>query len=119
MIKVISILAIGALAAIASSCVSSNGGGLTAQPAAAHRDYAALTGSRQLTRAVANGRPVPASVLRNTILVTDHNTFRFPKASGVGTHPAGSFTANPSHSGKWPHSPILDEDRSAAFALIA
>ena len=26
---------------------------------------------------------------------TDHNTFRFPKASGIGTHPQGMFTVNP------------------------
>jgi uncharacterized protein (TIGR03067 family) len=38
---------------------------------------------------------VPQSVVRNTILITDHNTFRFPKASGVGTHPAGTFTVDP------------------------
>jgi uncharacterized protein (TIGR03067 family) len=49
----------------------------------------------QLTRGVVNGKPVPASVARSTILITDHNTFRFPKASGVGTHPAGTFTVNP------------------------
>jgi hypothetical protein len=42
-----------------------------------------------------NGKPVPASVTRNAILITDRNTFRFPKASGVGTHPAGHFTVNP------------------------
>jgi len=42
-----------------------------------------------------NGKPVAASVARNTILVTDRNTFRFPKQSGVGTHPAGHFTVNP------------------------
>jgi uncharacterized protein (TIGR03067 family) len=28
-------------------------------------------------------------------LITDHNTFRFPKASGIGTHPQGTFTVNP------------------------
>ncbi len=38
---------------------------------------------------------MPASVARNTILITDHNTFRFPKASGIGTHPAGRFSVNP------------------------
>jgi hypothetical protein len=32
---------------------------------------------------------------RNTILITDHNTFRFPKAGGIGTHPQGMFTVNP------------------------
>jgi uncharacterized protein (TIGR03067 family) len=34
-------------------------------------------------------------VAQNTILITDHNTFRFPKASGIGTHPAGRFSVNP------------------------
>jgi uncharacterized protein (TIGR03067 family) len=53
-----------------------------------------------LTRGVVNGKPVPASVARNTVLVTDHNTFRFPKASGIGTHPAGHFTINPDTSPK-------------------
>ena len=48
-----------------------------------------------MTRGVVNGKPVLASVERNTILITDHNTFRFPKASGAGTHPAGTFTVNP------------------------
>jgi uncharacterized protein (TIGR03067 family) len=67
-----------------------------AQSAAARTDYELLSGTWQLTRGVVNGKPVPASVLRNTILITDHNAFRFPKASGVGTHPAGSFTVNPS-----------------------
>lgn len=44
---------------------------------------------------VGNGKPVPAKILRDTILITDHNTFRFPKASGVGTDPAGRFTVDP------------------------
>src|SRR6266478_3082698 len=94
MIKVMSVLSIAAMAAITASCVNSQLGGSTTQ-AAAERDYERLTGTWQLTRAVVNGRPVPASVLRRTILITDHNTFRFPKASGVGTHPAGRFTVNP------------------------
>ena len=94
MIKVMSVLSIAAMAAITASCVNSQLGGSTTQ-AAAERDYERLTGTWQLTRAVVNGRPVPASVLRRTILITDHNTFRFPKASGVGTHPAGTFTVNP------------------------
>ena len=93
MIKVMSVLSIAAMAAITASCVNSQLGGSTTQ-AAAERDYERLTGTWQLTRAVVNGRPVPASV-RRTILITDHNTFRFPKASGVGTHPAGTFTVNP------------------------
>src|SRR5438552_9815484 len=94
MIKVMSVLSIAAMAAITASCVNSQLGGSTTQ-AAAERDYDRLTGTWQLTRAVVNGRPVPASVLRKTILITDHNTFRFPKASRVGTHPAGTFTVNP------------------------
>jgi uncharacterized protein (TIGR03067 family) len=94
MIKVMSVLSIAAMAAITASCVNSELGSSTTQ-AAAERDYERLSGTWQLTRGVVNGKPVPASVLRNTILVTDHNTFRFPKASGVGTHPAGSFTVNP------------------------
>ena len=61
----------------------------------AQRDYERLSGTWQPTRGVVNGKPVPASGARNAILITDHNTFRFPKASGVGTHPAGTFTVNP------------------------
>ena len=93
--KAISIISIGAVAAITGGCASGKLGGATDQSAAGQRDYERLTGTWQLTRAVVNGRAVPASVLRRTILITDHNTFRFPKASGVGTHPAGTFTVNP------------------------
>ena len=96
MIKIISALAIGVVAAITAGCANSEVGGSTAQSSAAQKDYERLTGTWQLTRAVVNGRPVPASVLRRTILITDRNTFRFPKASGVGTHLAGTFTVNPS-----------------------
>ena len=95
MTKVISILAIGTLAIVTASCANKTLGGTTAESAAAQRDYERLSGTWQLTRGVVNGKPVPASVARNTILITDHNTFRFPKASGVGTHPAGHFTVNP------------------------
>src|SRR5437867_4915836 len=95
MIKVMSVLLIAAMAAITAGCVNSKLGGSITQ-AAAERDYERLSGTWQLTRAVVNGRPVPASVLRRTILITDRNTFRFPKASGVGTHLAGTFTVNPS-----------------------
>src|SRR6266571_8832667 len=95
MIKVTSMLAIGVVAAISASCANNPPGGTTAQSPAAQRDYEVLSGTWQLTRGVVNGKPVSASVARNTILITDHNTFRFPKASGVGTHPAGTFTVNP------------------------
>ena len=94
-IKAIPVLVIGIVAAITAGCANSKLGGATAQSAAAWRDYERLSGTWQLTRAVVNGRPVPAHVLRNTILITDRNTFRFPKANGVGTHPAGRFTVNP------------------------
>ncbi|HET6886738.1 MAG TPA: TIGR03067 domain-containing protein [Candidatus Udaeobacter sp.] len=79
----------------AAGCSTGGPSGSTMQPAAVQRDYERLTGTWQLTRGVVNGKPVPASVARSTILITDHNTFRFPKASGVGTHPAGTFRVNP------------------------
>lgn len=63
---------------------------------AAKRDYERLSGTWQLTRAVVDGDPVPEEQLKKTVLITDGNTFRFPQASGAGTHPAGSFTINPS-----------------------
>jgi hypothetical protein len=83
------------MAAMTAGFVRTEPGGSMAQHAAARTDYELLLGTWQFTRRVVNGKPVPASVLRNTILITDHNTFRLPKASGVGTHPAGSFTVNP------------------------
>ena len=95
MIKAISILAIGVAAAITAGCATNPLAGTTSQSPATQRDYQVLSGTWQLTRGVVNGKPVPASVTRNTILITDRNTFRFPKASGVGTHPAGHFTVNP------------------------
>jgi len=95
MIKAIPILAISAVLAIAGGCANGRSGGATTQSAAAEKDYEELSGTWQLIRAVVNGKPVPASMLRNTILITDRNTFRFPKASGIGTHPAGRFTVNP------------------------
>ena len=95
MVKVTSILSIATMAAMTVGFVNTEPGGSMAQSAAAQREYELLSGTWRLTRGVVNGKPVPASVLRNTILITDHNTFRFPKASGVGTHPAGSFTVKP------------------------
>jgi uncharacterized protein (TIGR03067 family) len=95
MIKAITILTISAVVAISAGCANGRPGGSTAQSAAAEKDYERLSGTWQLTRGVVNGRPVPASVLRNTVLITDRNTFRFPKEKGVGTHPAGHFTVNP------------------------
>jgi uncharacterized protein (TIGR03067 family) len=95
MIKVMPILTISAVVAISAGCANGRPGGSAAQSAAAEKDYERLSGTWQLTRGVVNGRPVPASVLRNTVLITDRNTFRFPKEKGVGTHPAGHFTVNP------------------------
>jgi len=63
---------------------------------AAKRDYERLSGTWRLTRAVVDGAAVPEPQLRQTILITDGNTFRFPQAAGAGTHPAGTFTINPS-----------------------
>jgi uncharacterized protein (TIGR03067 family) len=73
-------------------CASSDRG---AQQAAG-RDYERLSGTWRLVRAVVDGTPVPEPQVRQTVLITDGNTFRFPQATGVGTHPAGTFTVNPS-----------------------
>ena len=94
-IKAIAILFVSSVAMITAGCETNRPGQSIAQSAAAQRDYEVLSGTWQLTRGVDNGKPVPASVARNTILITDHNTFRFPKASGIGTHPAGRFSVNP------------------------
>src|SRR5215475_295680 len=94
MLRAIPVFVTGIVAVIAGC--STNGTSSSSTPsAAAQRDYERLSGTWQLTRGVVNGKPVPANVARNTILITDHNTFRFPKASGVGTHPAGTFAVNP------------------------
>jgi uncharacterized protein (TIGR03067 family) len=100
MIRAIPLFIMGVPLLIAAGCSTSGPSGSTTQSAAAQRDYERLSGTWQLTRGVVNGKPVSASVARNTILATDHNTFRFPKASGVGTHPAGTFTVNPATSPK-------------------
>src|SRR2546423_7475600 len=42
---------------------------------AAQRDYARLSGTWRLERAVVNGTPVPEPQVRQTILITDGNTF--------------------------------------------
>jgi uncharacterized protein (TIGR03067 family) len=95
MSKATSIFAIGVVAAISASCANNPPGSATAESAVAQRDYQLLSGTWQLTRAVDNGKPVPASEARNTILVTDRNTFRLPKATRAGTSSAGHFTINP------------------------
>jgi uncharacterized protein (TIGR03067 family) len=93
MIKIRFLLSTAVIAAITAGCANNRLASSTTQPAAA-RDYQALAGTWQLTRGVANGRAVPASEVRRTIVITDGNTFRFPKASGVGTHPTGTFTVD-------------------------
>jgi uncharacterized protein (TIGR03067 family) len=95
MCKPIPIFVAVAISLIAASCAIGPSSGSAAQSAAVRRDYQRLSGTWQLTRGVIDGKPVPASLARKTILITDHNTFRFPQASGVGTHPAGTFTVNP------------------------
>jgi len=100
MIRAIPLFVLGVALLIAADCSTGELSGSTTQSAAAQRDYERLSGTWQLTRGVVNGKPVSASVARNTIPITDHNTFRFPKASDVGTHPAGTFTVNPATSPK-------------------
>ena len=78
--------------AVSAACVGSD----RAAREAAQRDYKRLSGTWQLTQAIVDGRPVPEAQVKATVLITDGNTFRFPQASGVGTHPAGTFTINPS-----------------------
>src|SRR5436309_16104158 len=95
MIKVTSILAIGVVAAISASCANNPTGSTTAQSPAAQRDYELLSGTWQLTRGVDYGTPVPANVARNSILITDRKTFRFPKASRAATPSAGDFSFKP------------------------
>jgi uncharacterized protein (TIGR03067 family) len=95
MIKAMPVFGAGAMSMMTAGCSTGEPSGSTTQSAGAQRDYERLSGTWQLTGGVVNGKPVLASVARNTILITDHNTFRFPKASGVGTHPAGTFTVNP------------------------
>jgi uncharacterized protein (TIGR03067 family) len=61
----------------------------------AQRDYQRLSGEWQLTGAVIDGKRVPEAQVKRTILITQGNTFSFPQAHGVATHPAGKFTINP------------------------
>jgi uncharacterized protein (TIGR03067 family) len=64
-------------------------------PEPAKLDYQRLSGTWQLVHGVVDGVPVPDAQLKQTVLITDGDTFRFPQAAGVGTHPAGKFTVNP------------------------
>jgi uncharacterized protein (TIGR03067 family) len=58
-------------------------------------DYDALTGRWQLVYAVVNGRELSGDELRGQVLITDHDTFRFPGDSTAGTAPRGRFTIDP------------------------
>ncbi len=46
-------------------------------------------------KSVVDGKPVPEEEVRKTVLITDHDTFRFPEDAGVGTAPLGRFTIDP------------------------
>jgi hypothetical protein len=83
-IKAISILAIGAVAVITAGCATNPPSGTISQSPAAQRDYQLLSVTWQLMRGVDNGKPVTASQARITILITDRNTFRFPKGQSGG-----------------------------------
>jgi uncharacterized protein (TIGR03067 family) len=58
-------------------------------------DYDALTGRWQLVYAVENGRELSGAELRDNVLITDHDKFRFPNDSTAGTAPRGHFTIDP------------------------
>ena len=64
------------------------------------KDYEALTGRWQLVKSVVDGKPVPEDEVRKTVLITDHDTFRFPADAKVGTAPLGRFTIDPSQTPK-------------------
>src|SRR4030095_12770706 len=86
--KVISLLLIGAVAATGGGCINRQFGGSTTRSAAAERDYELLTGTWQLTRAVVDGRLCPPRVVRNSMLKittrsTDPIPFRFPKPGAL------------------------------------
>jgi uncharacterized protein (TIGR03067 family) len=63
--------------------------------AAIRADYDALTGTWQLVWSVVDGEPVPEDEVKKTVLITDHDEFRFPADAGVGTAPLGKFTIDP------------------------
>jgi uncharacterized protein (TIGR03067 family) len=59
------------------------------------QDYDALTGRWQLVKSIVDGKAVPEAVVKETVLITDHNEFRFPADARVGTAPLGKFTIDP------------------------
>ena len=71
-----------------------------AKAAAIQADYEALTGTWQLVKSVVDGVAVPEAEARKTVLITDHDEFRFPADAGVGTAPLGKFTIDPAKNPK-------------------
>src|SRR5687768_10989742 len=59
------------------------------------KDYDALTGRWQLVKSIVDGKPVPDAEVKQTVLITDHDEFRFPADARVGTAPLGKFTIDP------------------------
>ena len=59
------------------------------------KDYDALTGRWQLVKSIIDGTPVPEAEVAQTVLITDHDEFRFPADARVGTAPLGKFTIDP------------------------
>src|SRR5256885_7434093 len=59
------------------------------------KDYDALTGRWQLVQSTIDGKPVPETEVAQTVLITDHDEFRFPADARVGTAPLGKFTIDP------------------------
>jgi uncharacterized protein (TIGR03067 family) len=64
------------------------------------KDYAALTGRWQLVKSIVDGKPVPEAEVAQTVLITDHDEFRFPADARVGTAPLGKFAIDPTKSPK-------------------
>ena len=65
------------------------------KPMLIEKDYEALTGRWQLVKSIVDGKPVPEAEVKQTVLITDHNEFRFPADARVGTAPLGKFTIDP------------------------
>ena len=59
------------------------------------KDYEAITGRWQLVKSIVDGKAVPEAEVRQTVLITDHDEFRFPADARVGTAPLGKFTIDP------------------------
>ena len=91
------IFAATAVFAAAASTASGTSGD---KAAAIQADYDALTGTWQLVKSVVDGEPVPEAEVRKTVLITDHDEFRFPQDAGVGTAPLGLFTIDPTKNPK-------------------